>query len=299
MVLSVSNVPATDPLGPLFTSWLPPRPTPWGSPRSLLQKNPASKTIAAHEPDCLLSLFLHPNFWSLLERVTLPTSLIYESMVTSTNWVFSSSSFSNSHQWLFLNSALPASHPSTPYQIASPSPLRERKSHPTAAPQTSHQEVFNLHSLLPRWDLGAAEWRACSSSYSPLHPSSSGMGRGAAKLCVEGWEYFPQWRWSPDGETGAPGAGNSLHGGMGLAHLEIFPACLAPSVPRACGQLCPRSGMLFLPMPPHPRTSPPHCDTAPQTPWNPRVLLPRVWLGLACGPVSREEGLGGCGGWQL
>ena len=111
------------------------------------------------------------------------------------------------------------------------------------------------------------------------------------------------------GEAGALGVGHSLHEGMGLAHVEIFPVCLAPSVPRAYGQLCPSGRMLIPLILPNPRTSPPHCDTGlpghhgtqgfcfQGSGW--AWIVVRWAVALACGPVSREEGLGGCGGFRL
>ena len=96
------------------------------------------------------------------------------------------------------------------------------------------------------------------------------------------------------GKAGALGVGHNLHEGMGLAHVEIFSVCLAPSVPRAYGQVCPSGRMLLPLILPNPRTYPPHCDTAPRTPWNPRVLLPRVRLGLDCGQVGPGFSLWSC-----
>ena len=95
-------------------------------------------------------------------------------------------------------------------------------------------------------------------------------------------------------EAGALGVGYSLHEGMGLARVEIFPVCLAPSAPGAYGQVC-TSGRMLLPLIlPHPGTSPPPCDTGPWTPWNPRVLLPRVLLALDYGQVGLGFGLWSC-----
>lgn len=95
-------------------------------------------------------------------------------------------------------------------------------------------------------------------------------------------------------EAGALGVGYSLHEGMGLARVEIFPVCLAPSAPGAYGHVC-TSGRMLLPLIlPNPGTSPPHCDTVPWTPWNPRVLLPRVLLALDYGQVGLGFGLWSC-----
>lgn len=133
-----------------------------------------------------------------------------------------------------------------------------------AAPQNFYHQIFNLHPLLPfsetsvlhrdgRWKPPAdGRWKASPLALLHLCPQIWEQLKVGSALCLMSPLHPPHlrsgdWGWASciwkggrislsggealTGSTGAPGAGESLHKGPGLAHGEISPICLAPFCP--------------------------------------------------------------------